>query len=84
MPPARSVPTLLHCGSLLLLACAPAAPGGTDGIGSTIESGDSSDDASDDATDTTGPILDLADHHGPGCEKVDLLFVIDNSVSMVS
>lgn len=64
-----------------LCACAPAAMGGTDGDEtSTTESGDSGDATSE----TTGTILDLADHHGPGCAKVDLLFVIDNSVSMVT
>jgi hypothetical protein len=64
-----------------LCACVPAATGGTDGDPtSASESGDSGDAAGE----TTGTILDLADHHGPGCAKVDLLFVIDNSVSMVS
>jgi hypothetical protein len=78
----------LRCPPLLLVAClcscAPAASGAGDGGLPTTQSGDSSDSSSDTQSETTGPTLDLADHHGPGCEKVDLLFVIDNSVSMVS
>ncbi|HVH97207.1 MAG TPA: hypothetical protein VM869_00790 [Enhygromyxa sp.] len=87
MPRARNVPPLLRCVAALLLACAcaPATPGGSDGAVSVSETADSSDDdTSERGSDTTGPALDLADHGGLGCEKVDLLFVIDNSVSMVS
>jgi hypothetical protein len=78
MPRARFGAALL---ASWLPACAPAAPGGSDGAASLSEHEDSGEDES---TDSGGPILDLDDHLGPGCEKVDLLFVIDNSVSMVS
>ncbi|HLT38938.1 MAG TPA: hypothetical protein VK034_21790 [Enhygromyxa sp.] len=77
----------LRIALLLASPCACAWPtdGGAGGDSSAAtESGDSSDDSSVDVGESTGTILDLPDHDGPGCAKVDLLFVIDNSVSMVS
>jgi hypothetical protein len=55
------------------------------------ESSDSTDDASDATSSDTGPLLDIGGAEstgtaegggGMGCEKVDLLFVIDDSGSM--
>jgi hypothetical protein len=81
MPRARfGAALLVSC----LSACAPTAPGGSDGAVSLSEYGDADEHADEASTETAGPALDLAEHDGPGCEKVDLLFVIDNSVSMVS
>lgn len=79
MTPARLALTLL---STSLCACGSAPSGGADGDDSSTAIAPA--ESSDDATDTTGAILDVADHSGPGCAKVDLLFVIDNSVSMVT
>jgi len=70
--------------SLFLVACAPDAPRGDDGDGSD------GSDGSDGDGDSPGGFVDAAPfHEGPdaavaqgACDKIDILFVVDNSGSM--
>lgn len=83
---------------LLGAACADEADDSgsvfSTGVGADDEAGDGVEDAGDEAEDTgeAGPALDMSEGgqgegmmeagDEPGCTKVDLLFVIDDSISM--
>ena len=87
--------SLVIPSSLALVACGDPDPVATTGISSGIASlgSDGTDGTSADSQDDSGLKLDVAsddetgmatagDGSDSGCEKVDLLFVIDNSGSM--
>jgi hypothetical protein len=91
------VPSLLRCALPLLfaLACGAArseqidSAGSADGIGpdEATEAGPASGGEVDDS-ESGGALFDVADGHGSagdddsGCQKMDFLFVVDNSGSM--
>jgi hypothetical protein len=65
----------------------PCTPGGGCDPGLVCEAGVCAEPAADTETTTTGPLLDVASNTdvpeiGGACEKVDLLFIVDNSWSM--
>ncbi len=76
------------CGSLLLVGCADPqgeafiVPLATTGGPQEVSEASGSDDA-EPMREPQGPRLDVAQPEVPGCRKIDFLFVIDDSESMV-
>ncbi len=71
---------LLVMTLVFVVACAPAQPSSSDGVDGAIAS--NSDSGPGGQADAR-PVLDYADAQTPEpCEKIDFLFVIDNSGSM--